>query len=84
MTQQQTARHSLNSLIDRNEVIRAYDWPFTARGPHPFYILVRRMIIEAEDYIEEGEFEAAISACRVGQSTLTALEDLYAHSILEV
>ena len=84
MNPQQTARRSLNSLIDRNEAIRAYDWPFTARGPQPLYSLVRRMIIEAEDYIEEGEFEAAMSACKAGESTLTALVDLYAHSTLEV
>lgn len=84
MNPQLTARKRLNSLIERNEAIRAYDWPFTARGPQPLYSLVRRMIIEAEDYIEEGEFEAAMSACRAGESTLTALADLWVHSTMEV
>lgn len=72
-------RAAHNDLTDRFESVRGLGWPLTARDFQPLYNLVRRMLTQADAYLEAGEMEAAMQSVTVGDTaitTLIALRDL--------
>lgn len=70
-------RTAHNELADRFEQVRALRWPLTARDQQPLYNLIRRMLGEAEGYLEVGEMAAAMQSVTVGGTALVALSVLH-------
>lgn len=77
-------RTAHNELTGRFEQVRALGWPLTARDFQPLYNLIRRMLGQAEDYLEAGEMAAAMQSITVGGTALTALSALHDLETMEV
>ena len=84
MQNQINARAAHNELIDRFQQVRALGWPLTARDQQPLYNLIRRMLGQAEDYLEAGEMAAAMQSITVGGTALTALSALHDLETMEI
>ena len=77
-------RTAHNELATRFEQVRALDWPLTTRDQQPLYNLIRRMLGEAEGYLEAGEMAAAMQSITVGGTAITALSALRDLETMEV
>lgn len=79
-----TVRAAHRELAARFHQVRGLGWPLTARDQQPLYNLIRRMLGQAEDYLEAGEVAAAMKSITVGGTALTALSALHDLETMEV
>lgn len=79
-----SVRRAHAELATRFEQVRALGWPLTARDQQPLYNLIRRMLGQAEDYLEAGEMAAAMQSVTVGGTALAALSALHDLETMEV
>lgn len=64
-------------LTGRFQSVRGLGWPLTARDQQPLYNLIRRMLADAETYLDDGEMAAAMQSVTVGSTALTTLSALH-------
>ena len=60
------------------EAKHGLDWPLTSRGQDPVFVLARRMLIDAEAYLHDGQEDAAALSLRVAEDCLRILTSLHA------
>ena len=68
----------LADLHDGFEAKYVLDWPLTFRGQDPVFVLARRMLIDAEAYLDDGQEDAAALSMRVTEDCLRILTSLHA------
>lgn len=68
----------IKHLHDRVAQMQALDWPLTFRGQDPVFVLARRMLIDAEAYLHDGQKDAAALSMRVTEDCLRILTSLHA------
>lgn len=76
-------RAAHNELTARFDQVRTLGWPLTARDFQPLYNLARRMIGQAEDYLEAGEMTAAMQSIVVGDTACGTLSAMHALETME-
>lgn len=57
---------------------RGLDWPLTFRGQDPVFVLARRMLIDTQAYLHDGQEDAAALSMRVTEDCLRILTSLHA------
>ena len=60
------------------EAKHGLDWPLELRGQYPLFVLARRMLIDAEAYLHDGQEDAAALSMRVTEDCLRILNSLHA------
>lgn len=71
-------------LTSRFQSVLGLGWPLTSRGHQALYDMIRRMLGQAEDYLEAGEVAAAMQSITVGGTALTTLSALHDLETMEV
>lgn len=75
-------RHA--ELTTAFEERRALDWPLAFVGEGPILTLIRRMLNDAETYLDDGQADAAALSLRVVEDSLRVLTSLYALATEEI
>ena len=60
------------------EAKHGLDWPLAFRGQDPVFVLARRMLIDAQAYLHDGQEDAAALSMQVAEDCLRILTSLHA------
>ena len=60
------------------EAKHGLDWPLAFRGQDPVFVLARRMLIDAQAYLHDGQKDAAALSMQVAEDCLRTLTSLHA------
>lgn len=77
-------RKRLNDLTEQVQQKRALDWPITSLYDSSVFLICRRMLSDAEAYLDDGNTDAAALSLRVVEQSLSVLTSLYALATEEI